>query len=272
MADKVLILGKGFVGTRLQQELNCERSEEKLYTFKDADREISRFAPKTIINCIGYIGRNVDDCESDIDKTLMSNAFIPMILAEVAIRRNIRLIHISSGCIYHYDYAKDQPIPEDKIPDFFDLFYSRAKIYSEQALGNLSRKYPILIARVRVPLDNRPHARNILDKLVQYKKVIDVPNSITYIPDFIKALKHLIQVGAKGIYNTVNEGGLRYQDLMEVYKKYVPDFKYEVIDYKKLNLIRTNLILSTKKLEDSGFKVRSIQEVLEECVKDYLKY
>jgi 3,5-epimerase/4-reductase len=271
MADKILILGKGFIGSRLQEALNCERSEEKLYSFKDAQREINRFAPKTIINCIGYIGRNVDDCENDIDKALMSNAFIPMILAEVALRKNIRLIHISSGCIYHYDYSKDLPIPEDKIPDFFELFYSRTKIYSEQALDNLSRKHPILIARVRVPLDNRPHPRNILDKLIQYKKVIDLPNSITYIPDFVNALKHLIKIDAKGIYNTVNKGGLRYPELMEVYKKYTPDFKYEVIDYRKLNLVRTNLLLSTKKLEETGYKVRTIQEALEECVRGYLK-
>jgi dTDP-4-dehydrorhamnose reductase len=99
-----------------------------------------------------------------------------------------------------------------------------------------------------------------------------VPNSITYIPDFIRALKHLLKNNAKGIYNFVNKGELRYPDLLDVYKRFVPDFEYSVIDFKELKLNRTNLILSTKKIEASGFKIRSIQEVLEECVKDYLKY
>lgn len=272
MKDKILILGRGFIGNRLQEEFNCEISDKKIYSFKDAQNEIKKFSPNIVINCIGHIGGNVDDCELDKDKTLIANTFVPIILGEAALRNNIKLVHISSGCIFHYDYGHDKPIDEDRIPDFFELFYSRTKIYSDLALKILSNKYPILIIRIRVPLDNRPHPRNILTKLISYKKIIDIPNSITYIPDFIKALKHLIRIKAKGIYNVVNKGPLMYPELLEVYKKYVPDFKYRVIDYRKLNLVRTNLVLSTRKLERSGFKVRKTKEILEECVQDYLKY
>lgn len=272
MNKDILIFGKGFIGERLREELDAQVSEKKIYSLKNADTEIKKFNPKIIINCVGYIGKNVDDCELDKEKTLTANIFIPVILAEAAWRNNIRLIHISSGCIYHYDYEKDEPITEESQPDFFELFYSRTKIYAEGALSALSKKYPVLMVRIRVPLDNRPHPRNILTKLINYKKAIDIPNSVTYIPDFIKALKHLIKIGATGIYNMANKGGLRYPQLLDVYKKYAPDFKYETIDFKKLNLVRTNLVLSEKKLEESGFRVRDIQEVLEECVRDYLKY
>ena len=272
MNDKILIFGKGYIGERLKDSLNCRLSDKKIYSFKDAQEEIDKFKPKIIINCIGHIGRNVDDCELDKDKTLIANTFIPIILAEVALRNKIKLVHISSGCIYSYDYNKDKPIEEEKLPDFFDLFYSRSKIYSERALEILSSKYNILIVRLRVPLDDRPHPKNLLTKLINYKRVIDLPNSVTYIPDFLKALKHLLRINAKGIYNIANKGSLRYPELMGIYKKQVPDFKYEVINFKKLNLVRTNLILSTKKLEKTGFKVRSIKEVLKECVEDYLKY
>ncbi len=272
MKDKVIILGRGFIGNRLQEELNCELSDRKIYSYRDAEEELRRFNPEVIINCIGHIGINVDECEKDLDKTLTANTFVPIILAEAALRNNIRLIHISSGCIYHYDYSKDYPIDEDKIPDFFELFYSRTKIYAERSLSVLSKKYPILIIRLRVPLDKTPHPRNLLNKLINYKKVIDIPNSVTYIPDFISALSHLIKINARGIYNAVNKGALRYPELMEIYKRYTPDFKYEVIEFKKLSRVRTNLILSTEKLEKTGFKVRDIHEVLEECVKAYLKY
>jgi len=66
-------------------------------------------------------------------------------------------------------------------------------------------------------------------------------------------------------------GVLRYPELLDVYKKYKPDFQYEIIDYKQLKLVRTNLVLSTEKLEKTGFKMRDIKEVFEECVKGYLK-
>ncbi|MBI5144639.1 MAG: sugar nucleotide-binding protein [Candidatus Omnitrophica bacterium] len=272
MKNKIIILGKGFIGSRLEEELGCEICDRKIYSLSDAQTTVQDFKPDIIINAIGHTGRNVDDCELEKDKTLAANTFVPIILAEAALRNNIKLIHISSGCIYHYDYSQDKPIDEEKAPDFFELFYSRTKIYSDEALGILSSKYPILIIRVRVPLDNRPHPKNILTKLINYKKIIDVPNSVTYIPDFIKALRHLIEIDARGIYNVANKSGLSYPDLMKAYKKYVPSFEYKIIDYRKINLVRTNLVLSTAKLEQSGFKVRDIKEVLEECIKEYLKY
>jgi dTDP-4-dehydrorhamnose reductase len=273
MNKKLLILGRGFIGKRLQDQWRCDFSERKIFTFMDAEEEIKKFKPDIIVNCIGHTGeKNIDGCEEDKDRTLTSNAFVPLILAEVALRNNIKLVHVSSGCIFNFDYAKDDPIDEDRIPDYFELFYSRTKIYSEQALKILSKKYPILIVRIRVPLDNIPHSRNILTKLIEYKKINDIPNSITYIPDFIKALEHLIQVEACGIYNVVTKGALNYPDLMAHYKKFVPEFEYQVVDFSTLNLKRTNLIMSAEKLEKSGFKVRNTKEILDECVKEYLKH
>lgn len=273
MKDKILIMGRGYIGTRLQQGLGSVISEKRINSFKDADEEIKRHNPAIIINCIGHVGKNnVDDCELDKDKTLFSNSFVPFIIAESALRRGIKLIHVSSGCIYHFDYDNGSFIPETKEPDYFDLFYSRSQIYAARALESLSAKFDILIPRIRIPLDNRPHPKNILNKLIKFGKIIDIANSVTYIPDFIDAIKHLIEIDARGIYNVVAKGGLRYPELMEVYKKHVPSFDYKIIDIKSLKINRTNLILSTEKLEKSGFKVREIHGVIEECISNYLKY
>ena len=272
MKNKILILGNGFMGERIREELGGDISGRILNSYSEADKEVKRFNPGILINCIGITGRrNVDDCELVKDEALLANSFLPIMLAEVALRRGIKLVHISSGCIFNYDYKKDSPLTEGRAPDYFDLFYSRSKIYSEQALFPLSKKYPLLICRIRIPLDDRPHPKNILDKLIRYKKAIDIPNSLTYIPDFIKALKHLIKVQATGIYNVVNSGALRYPRLLDIYKKYDPKFEYKKISLKSLNLSRTNLILSARKLKDSGFPVRDINSVLDECVRGYLK-
>lgn len=272
MSDNILIFGKGFFGTRLSQDLGARISEKRINSVADALGQIEKYSPSIIINAIGHIGSNVDECENDVDRTLSANSFAPLMLLEAAIRSKVRLVHVSSGCIFEYDYGKDKPLSEGRKPDFFRLFYSRTKIYSETALERLSEKFGILIVRPRVPLDAKPHPKNLLNKLIKYGKVIDLPNSVTYIPDFTRAVKHLIKVKASGIFNVVNKGGLRFPKLMDIYARYNPGFKYEVIDFKKLNMVRTNLLLSTKKLEDAGFKVRHIDEVLEECVREYVKY
>lgn len=271
MNRKILILGKGYIGERLHKEWGVPVSTKQISSYKHIQSEINKYRPKVLINCIGHTGKkNVDGCELEIDNTISANTFVPALLAEAAVRNNIKLVHLSSGCIFHYDYAKQKPLTESKTPDFYDLYYSRTKIYTENFLLELSKRANILIARIRIPLDNQPNSRNILNKLIKYKTVIDVPNSITYIPDFIKALKHLIKMDARGIYNINTKGGLRYPKLLDVYQKYRPSFKYTIIPLTSLNLVRTNLVLSTRKLEQTGFKVRSTKEILEECVKDYL--
>ncbi len=272
MNNKILILGNGFIGKRLAGAFDCNISDKKIKSLRDAESQIFKYKPGIIINCIGYAGKhNVDDCEINKEKALFSNSFVPIILAEGCLRHGIKLVHVSTGCVHKFNYSKDLPISEKRLPDFFDLYYSRTKIYAERALELLCNDFNILIIRIRAPLDNRPHPKNLLTKLINYKSVIDSPNSVTYIPDFIQALKHLIKINAKGIYNIVNKGPLRYLDLMEIYKKYPPGYKYVTISFKKLNIVRTNLILSTAKLESTGFKVRRISEVLDECLQDYLK-
>lgn len=272
MNKRILILGKGFIGQRLQKELNCRIDGSTIDCFSAAEKLVKKYAPKIIINCIGSTGRrNVDDCELEKGATLLANSFVPLILAELCLRSKIKLVHISSGCIFNYNYRINKPIKENSQDYFFGLFYSRTKIYAERALEALARDYNILITRIRIPLLNAKHPKNILDKLIKYKKVIDIPNSVTYVPDFIRTIRHLIKIDARGIYNVVNRGGLRYPQLMRIYQKHVPEFKFKAIALKKLGLVRTDLILSTTKLEKTGFKVRDINSVLEECVKEYLK-
>jgi len=273
MNKDILIFGKGFIGRKLQEAFDCNVTARRINTFEDAEEEVRKYNPKIVINCIGYTGKNnVDDCEMEKGRTLLANTFVPAILGDLAFRKNIKLVHISSGCVYHFDYENQKPITEEDSPDFFDLFYSRSKIYADKSLQTLFNAANILIVKIRIPLDYRPHPRNILTKLLNFKRIIDIPNSLTYIPDFIEMLKHLLKVDARGIYNAVNKNSLRYPELLEVYKKHVPEYRYEVIKPGELDLIRTNLIMSVEKLESTGFKVRDIHEVLEECVQKYLAH
>ncbi|MDP2043630.1 MAG: sugar nucleotide-binding protein, partial [Candidatus Omnitrophota bacterium] len=96
MNKKILILGKGFIGERLQKALNCRITNGFIKSYEDAAKIIKQYKPKIIINCIGRTGkRNVDDCELDINGVLLANSFVPVILAEAALRNNIKLVHIS---------------------------------------------------------------------------------------------------------------------------------------------------------------------------------
>lgn len=270
MNKEILVFGHGWIGKRISDGLDLNFTEARIATYEDVQKEIDIHKPKVIINAIGHFGKNVDDCEIDRTKTLFSHTFVPLLLAEAAIRNNIKLVHISSGCIYNFFPGVTKPISERKTPDFYELYYSRCKIYTECALSFLAEKAAILQVRLRIPLDCIPHPRNILTKLLGFKEIYNVPNSVTYIPDFIFMLGHLIESNSTGIYNTVNKGSLLYSDLLDEYKKLVPGFKYKLADYPK-DLVRTNLILDTDKITNSGLEPRDINDCLKECVEKYVK-
>jgi dTDP-4-dehydrorhamnose reductase len=267
----ILVFGRGWIGSRISEYLSCDSSDKRIATYEDIQEEIDRYKPKALINCIGSFGRNVDDCEINKTKTLTAHTVVPLLLAEACLRNNLKLVHISSGCMFNYTYGKDSPISEDRTPDFHNLYYSRTKEYTEAALNALGDSVNILIVRPRMPLDCVPHPRNLLDKLVNFRTVIDLPNSVTYVPDFLAAIKHLLKIDATGIYNTVNYGGLKFQEILEEYRKYYPNHQYAITSQSELKMIRTNLILSTDKLEESGFEVRDIHDILYECVDEWVR-
>jgi len=272
MSDKILVLGDGYIGKKISSALQCSVSDDMINSYEDVEKIINKYNPDVVINCIGAVGSpNVDGCEEDKQATLMANTFIPIMLGEASFRHRFKLVHISSGCIFDYDYEKDEPVDEYRVPDYYDLFYSRSKIYTETALAYLSEKSDMLILRIRVPLEDDTTPRNIITKLIGFKDIIKVPNSITYLPDFIEALKHLLDINASGFFNVVNGGAVCMNRIVDEYKKYFPEHEYNSVEPKDLDMNRTNLLMSNSKLEKTGFKMRSIEEILPACMENYIK-
>lgn len=275
---KILILGNGFLGNRLYNYFRDNRedvilSDERIgpvTTYKEIKNLINKYNPESILTCIGKTGRpNIDWCESNKESTFFSNVTIPTFIAEVCDDMNIRMVHLGSGCIYESD-NEGKGYSEDDKPNFRGSFYSRTKIYSEQILSGYK---DILQLRIRMPIDNRPGDRNLIDKLLKYDKIINEQNSITYIPDFLKITKELIDRKETGTFNIVNEGSIGHKEILGLYKEIVdPEFKMpEFIEIEELDTIakRSNCILSTKKLEDIGIKVRDVREAIRECMYIY---
>ena len=95
--SELLLFGKGWIGTRLAEFLKCNVSDRRINTYEDVQEEIDKYKPKAIINCIGFTGRNVDECEQNKTKAITAFTFIPLLLAEAALRNNIKMVHVSTG-------------------------------------------------------------------------------------------------------------------------------------------------------------------------------
>lgn len=261
----ILVLGKGFISSSLPFEnKHIDKVDpDRLFIRKNI---IDKYKPDIIINCIGRTGSpNVDWCEEHKSETAEANVALPINLAIEAEKSNIHLIHLGSGCIFYgrspHAYKtgqKDNPIadPGWKEDDFANplSFYSKTKYSCDLALGQFKN---VCTLRLRMPVSGSNNPRNLLSKIINYKKVVEENNSITFIDDLVNAIRWVSDKGKTGIYHIASPEPLKHSVFLEEYKKYVPNHSYESISSYELNELtiapRSNCILNVDKVIKEGF-------------------
>jgi dTDP-4-dehydrorhamnose reductase len=270
---KYLLFGNGFIGNKFSNYLpDSVIAEDRIVFLEDVTRQIGKYNPDVVINCIGKTGvPNVDWCETHKEETFFSNVTVPAYMAEVCEELGQYMVHMGSGCIYE----GDKRYAESSIPNFRRSFYSRTKLYSEQILCHYNN---ILQIRIRMPVDDVPSPKNLITKLTSYQKVISIANSVTCIPDLMQAASALIKKRRTGVYNVVNPGAITHKQILEMYKDIVdPEFIIpEIISADELNNItvagRSNCTLGTVKLENEGISMAPADYAVAECLKRYRKF
>lgn len=269
-----IVLGEGYLGKRISKELEypCFGRKainplniNKFYSF------LEDVKPEVVINAIGKTGRpNIDWCEDNKEETILSNIGVPTILGSICSEKRIYFIHLGSGCIYSGD-NEGKGFKESDEPNFYGpQFYAKTKILAEKIIKETSG----LILRIRMPVDEIPHERNLIDKLVKYRKVIDIPNSITTVPHMIGAIKKFIEKRAQGVYNLVNPGAISAKEIMEMYREIIdPSHKFDIFNVNELDKItkgkRSNCILNTDKLKKEEIILPEIHEAVRYCLLNY---
>lgn len=285
---KVLLFGgRGYMGQQFLKLYPDAVVPSADIGYPDAVVQVlDREKPDVVINAAGKTGvPNVDWCEDHKMETMHANVLGPLVLAEECGKRGIYWVHLSSGCIYEGQKGKGSKEgkeggdvdavgwTEEDEPNFTGSFYSRSKALCERAI----REFPgILILRLRMPFDGSSHPKNLITKLAKYARVNDEQNSITSLTDFLDATRQLIDRRATGIYNMVNEGTISPYRIMELYREVVdPNHSFEHLPLPAqagvTKVGRSNCVLSTKKLQGEGIRVRPIEEAVRLALLEYKK-
>lgn len=268
---KYLILGNGFIGKRFGSYLDDSVvSEIRVNSVEEVLGEIGKYNPEIVINCIGKTGKpNIDWCEDNKEETLYSNVIVAGMILKACQDKGVRMVHISSGCIYQGN-NDGKGFSEDDEPNFFGSYYSRTKIIAEKMI----KEYPVLILRIRMPMDSLDFSKNLLTKLLKYEKIINIPNSLTILSDFFRVSKFLMDNNKTGIFNIVNPGIELHDELLKIYNKYSKNKKeYQIVTQEELDIkaYRSNCILSIDKISALGIKLQNINEIQEDMVKKYVQ-
>jgi dTDP-4-dehydrorhamnose reductase len=268
---KGVVFGSGFLGTRLSGALGYGLPDINVLETGALNSVLDSMKPDVVINAVGKTGRpNIGWCETHKEETVRGNIMAPVNLALACSDRGIYFVHIGSGGVYNGD-NDGRGFSELDAPNFYESqFYAKTKAISEKILG----EFPCLQLRIMTPIDDRPHPRNLIDKLLGYKKVIDTQNSMTAVPDMITAAGKLIEARREGIYNLVNPGTISVAEIMNMYREIVnPAHSFDVVSDAELEKStvckRANCYLNTDKLKSEGIELSEIHGAVRECLINY---
>ena len=267
---KTIIFGpRGFLGSAFAQAIpNAISVQTNICDRQALSNVLDYYQPDIVVNCAGKTGLpNIDWCETNKLETLQANTTGPLVLLGECMARGVYLVHIGSGCIFEGD-NEGGGFTEEDAPNYHGSYYSRTKIIADSVLS----EFPVLILRLRMPIDNRVHRRNLLCRLPTYDRVLDVQNSFTYVPDFIDSACHLIRKRMTGIFHIVNPGTVSPYEIMIRYKAIVDStHSFERLTLNDLGDLvstgRSNCQLSTEKLESVGLKLQPIETALDSALR-----
>ena len=249
----------------------------------EIEKEILETLPDRII-CL--IGRTTGPGFTTIDyleqkgkliENINDNLFSPMVLAILSNKYNIHLTYLGTGCIFSYNDNKysDNGFKEEDNPNFFGSEYSIIKGYTDR-LFNLMDFKGVLNVRIRMPIVGYDHPKNFITKICSYEKVVNIPNSMTVLPELLPIMIDMSINQASGTINLTNPGRISHNEILDMYKEIIdPEFTYKNFTEEEQNKIllskRSNNLLDTYKLEKLYPNVKNIKDSIRELFLNWKK-
>ncbi|KAE9553342.1 hypothetical protein FO519_003455 [Halicephalobus sp. NKZ332] len=284
-AARVLVFGsRGWIGEQFLELLKQKKIEvvsSKSRPGSDSDdviaKEITEVSPSHVVSMVGRTQGpgcgNIDYLEGGPEKlkeNVGDNLFAPWILAKFCDEFGLHFTYLGTGCLYQYNeehQRNGKGYTESETPNFTGNKYSVVKGFTDQSLGFFKNT---LNARIRLPINDDDSPRNLLRKLIGFKKVIDIPNSITYLPDCLPILLELILKQEIGTLNLVNPGSISFPRILGIYEEETgKKLEFEVVQVDESSpavQTRAHCTLDTTRLETLFSEVLSIESAVRKAV------
>jgi dTDP-4-dehydrorhamnose 3,5-epimerase-like enzyme/dTDP-4-dehydrorhamnose reductase len=262
--DYVIFGANGFLGKNIIKHLESQNKNYiqcnlRLNEIDKIEKFIKQHKPKYVINCAGITGTpNIFWCDDNKTETIETNIIYQLTLLKLCNDNNIHLTIMGSGGIFN----NDKFYTEVDEGNFEENFYSKTRIYLE----NIVKCYKnVLYLRVNYPICDDKSEKNLITKLLSYKKIDNIELSITYIDNLFPVLFDMIEQNETGVCNFVNNGSINLPTIMEKYNKYS---KHDYSISSDFFMNRSYSKLLTGKL--NKYNTLNIEEAIEVCIQNYI--
>ena len=196
MLEKVVVLGKGFLGKKFEQRGFEVWGKDVLNV--EGLTDLSVLDPyNIIINCIGKSNTRWCENRDNFAGALWSNGLVPGILSKYCAAEGKRFVHVSTGCLYD-----DGLVAQDES----SLLAAHCNYTVTKWVGEQRCRDNDLILRPRLFFGDTVDRNNLLCKLPKFKKFITVCNSYTSTDVIVNATIALILNKCTGVFNVACDG------------------------------------------------------------------
>jgi 3,5-epimerase/4-reductase len=278
--------GNGWIGSKViniltDMNIKFYKSTCRADDIESVKKEIESIG--FITHIMSFIGRTHGVYEGEIIGTIdylekpgklveniRDNLFSPIGLAELCKNRGIHFTYLGTGCIFDYDEThlfgnETTGFNECDLPNFFGSSYSIVKGYTDRLMQNLYNNSTLNV-RIRMPITDEINPRNFITKIVNYKKICSIPNSMSVLNELLPIMIEMALNKKVGTVNLTNPGLISHNEILTMYKEIVnPEFTWENFSIDEQNSIlaskRSNNCLNTEKItEITNSKVSNIKD------------
>lgn len=253
--------GNGWIGKQVCEILQTMSQTVVIGTSRIDDEEsteaeILKINPTRIISLTGRTHGpgfgTIDYLEQKgkLVENVRDNLYGPMVLSHLSEKYNIHYTYLGTGCIFN-GIIHGKGYVEESAPDFFGSSYSVIKGFTDR-LMHLSHP-SVLNVRIRMPISADYNSRNFITKILKYKKICSIPNSMTVLPELLPIMVDMAIKKLTGTINLTNPGMVSHNEILTMYKEIVdPTFTWENFSLEEQREIlladRSNNFLFTDKL------------------------
>lgn len=282
-------IGNQFIDILKENKIDYVCGKSRCDNIDELEKELELIKPTNVISFIGrthgiigntkYTTIDYLEQEGKLTENINDNLYSPLLLSHICNLKGIHYTYLGTGCIFKFDeyhpFEKEENgFTEDSEPNFFGSSYSIVKGFTDRLI-KLNKN--TLNLRVRMPITREENPRNFITKIINYKKICSIKNSMSVLPELLPLVLEMMKNKITGTINLTNPGLISHNEILDMYKEIVdPEFIYENFSAEEQRKIlycdRSNNYLDTLKLESMFPHVRNIKDAVKNCLYSYKEY
>lgn len=179
-----------------------------IHDLKLLNKLIHDINPDIIINAIGILNKNTEDSPSN---TIFINSYFPKYLEEKFKNTNIKIIHISTDCVFSGDVGNYN---ENSIPDGKDL-YAKTKM-----LGEINNNKDLTVRTSIIGPELKENGTGLFHWFMKENGIVKgyskaIWSGVTTL-QLGKCLNLMIENNLNGLYNLTSESPINKYELLKI--------------------------------------------------------